>query len=90
MSHSLKTEPTHRFDQRYLARPRRIIYLVLITLLVLQTITVTVIVSSESTKLDRSQRLVEDCRSDQSSSSHNFRKQSGRCVPLPIRFDTKV
>ena len=90
MSHSFKSEFSQHFDRHYLARPRRRICFALIALLALQGLMVAVIVSSESTRLDRKRLLVEECPPGAQFSTNYSNKQSVACQRLPVRFDTKV
>lgn len=90
MSHSLKSDSIQHFDRQYFARPRRVIVIALLGLLVAQAAMVAVIVSSESTKLDRGRLLVEECPTGLPPSSIILKKSAGACQVQPISFDTKV
>ena len=90
MSHSAKSDSIQRFDRQYFARPRRAMLVALAALLALQALTVAVIVSSESTKLDSGRRLVKECPPGSTPNLQTLGKRNGACRPHAIRFDTKV
>ena len=90
MSQLAKSDFIQRFDRQYFARPRRAVLVALAALLALQALTVAVIVSSESTKLDSGRRLVEECPPGSTPNLQTLSKRGAACRPLAIRFDTKV
>ncbi|MEP0943056.1 MAG: hypothetical protein ABJH63_02305 [Rhizobiaceae bacterium] len=65
-------------------------FVVLVSLLLVQLLTVVVVLSDRSDRLENRRIIVEDCQTGLDSTSPIARDPTGRCSPRPIRLPIKV